>query len=49
MNLNYFGPVGTSQETGDHADQAKGLSEEDGEFGTLTCSRYNSHSGYIFS
>ena len=37
---NYFlGPVGTSQETGDHADQAKGLLEEDGEFGDLTYSQ----------
>ena len=30
--------IGTSQETGDHADQAKGLLEEDGEFGALICS-----------
>jgi len=36
VNLNYFlGPVGTSQKTGYHADQANGLLEEDGEFGAL--------------
>lgn len=29
--------VGTSQETRDHADQAKGLSEEDGVFGACRC------------
>jgi len=39
LKIIFFCPVGTSQETGDHADQAKGLLEEDGEFGALTCSR----------
>ena len=30
---------GTLQETRDHAVQAKGLSEEDGVFGAVTCSQ----------
>ena len=31
--------IGASQETKDRADQAEGLSEENGVFGALTCSR----------
>ena len=36
LKIVFLDLVGTSQETRNHAGQAKGLSEEDGMFGTVT-------------